>query len=277
MPYAASDLPDEWRSPPGTRGANARLGTFRQLTGHKMPDIFSFTYWLGSNTSGDFNAATHEVAGTGWSIAEYIKGIIWALRKLRSDYEGHKLQQADLESQNTAHAVSTLESFTQVRGTLDALRTELQDLRAGIETMGSESVHVSTLAALSQSIDEVRAEQNRLLCHIESQGYSARLDTIETAAEQESERSGNLHERLEKVEAADARWPAFAPLENRASVRLCGTCWEPLKTGARVAEPLPQLQRFDHWFGACRPADRSRTSFSAETSTQKERLAKQVL
>ena len=41
--YAASDLPDEWRSPPGTRGANARLGTFRQLTGHNMPDISSFT------------------------------------------------------------------------------------------------------------------------------------------------------------------------------------------------------------------------------------------
>ena len=140
MIYAARDLPDEWRSPAGTRGANARLGTFQRLTGHNIPDVFSFMYWLGSNTSGDFNAATHEVAGTGWSIAEYIKGIIWALRKLRSDYEGHKLQQADLESQNTAHAVSTLESFTQVRGILDALRTELQDLRAGIETVRSESV-----------------------------------------------------------------------------------------------------------------------------------------
>jgi hypothetical protein len=222
MIYAARDLPDEWRSPAGTRGANARLGTFQRLTGHNIPDVFSFTYWLGSNTSGDFNAATHEVAGTGWSIAEYIKGIIWALRKLRSDYEGHKLQQADLESQNTAHAVSTLESFTQVRGILDALRTELQDLRAaGIETMRSDVVHGARLAALSQSIvhlqrqlDAQVAEQHVLATFATDsveEDFADRLATLETAqhehgrvvtrVEQESDRTLQVILRVSQLES----------------------------------------------------------------------------
>jgi len=215
--YAASDLPDEWRSPPGTRGANARLGTFQRLTGHNMPDISSFTYWLGSSTSGASGAATDEVAGTGWSVAEFIKGIIWALRKHISDYEGHKLQQADLESQHTAHAVSTLESFTQVRGILDALRTELQDLRAaGIETMRSEVVHGARLAALSLPLAELRAGQIHLQRQLDAQVaeqhvLADRLATLETAqhehgrvvtrVEQESDRTLQVILRVSQLES----------------------------------------------------------------------------
>jgi hypothetical protein len=200
MPYAASDLPDEWRSPTGTRGANARLGTFRQLTGHNMPDVFSFTYWLGSNTSGDFNAATHEVAGTGWSIAEYIKGIIWQLRKLHSDYEEHKLQQRDLESQNTAHAAATLDSFTQVRGILDHLRADGLALRAELVAMRTESVHDATLAALSGENEELKAEQQRLLRLINNQAAELATVAQQTARVEESVRlyelaySGRLDE-----------------------------------------------------------------------------------
>ena len=216
--YAASDLPDEWRSPGGTRGANARLGTFQRLTGHNMPDISSFTYWLGSSTSGASGAATDEVAGTGWSVAEFIKGIIWALRKHISDYEGHKLQQADLESQHTAHAVSTLESFTQVRGILDALRTELQDLRAaGIETMRSEVVHGARLAALSLPLAELRAGQIHLQRQLDAQVAEQhvlaadRLATLETAqhehgrvvtrVEQESDRTLQVILRVSQLES----------------------------------------------------------------------------
>ena len=261
--YAASDLPDEWRSTPGTRGAHARFGTFRRLTGHNMPDIFDFTYWLGSSTSGDSGAATHEVAGTGWSITEYIKALIWQLRKLRSDYEEHKLQQRDLESQNTAHAVATLDSFTQVRGILDYLRDDALAQRAELAAMRSESVHGATLAALSQSIVVLQAEQQRLQRLIWDQAaelatvaqqtgrveesvrlyelaYSGRLDEIATShlnlqnqfrgervrnervehvelvqvredvartwtrVEHESTRTGNVHERLEQLEAGTA-------------------------------------------------------------------------
>jgi hypothetical protein len=196
MIYAAHDLPDEWRSPPGTRGANARLGTFRQLTGHNIPDIFSFTYWLGSNSSGDSGAATHEVAGTGWSIAEFIKGIIWALRKLRSDYEEHKLQQRDLESQNTAHAVATLDSFTQVRGILDALRADGLALRAELVAMRSESVHGATLAfefQVAESVDAVKAEQHRLQRLIWDQ--AAELATV-------AQQTGRMEESLRHYQLA---------------------------------------------------------------------------
>jgi len=200
MPYAASDLPDEWRSPPGTRGANARLGTFRQLTGHNMPDISSFTYWLGSSSSGDFNAATHEVAGTGWSITEMFKGIIWQLRKLLSDYEEHKLQQRDLESQNTAHAAATLDSFTQVRGILDHLRADGLALRADLVAMRTESVHDATLAALSGENEELKAEQQRLLRLINNQAAELATVAQQTARVEESVRlyelaySGRLDE-----------------------------------------------------------------------------------
>jgi hypothetical protein len=218
--YAASDLPDEWRSPTGTRGANARLGTFRQLTGHNMPDISSFTYWLGSNSSGDFNAATHEVAGTGWSITEYIKGIIWQLRKLLSDYEEHKLQQRDLESQNTAHAVSTLESFTQVRGILNHLRTELQDVHAKI--LGDSA----TTLLLSRENEELKAGQIHLQRQLDAQvaeqhvlatfatdsveeDFADRLATVETAAvrlQEAAARDQHEHGRVvTRVEQESAR------------------------------------------------------------------------
>jgi hypothetical protein len=272
MIYAARDLPDEWRSPAGTRGANARLGTFQRLTGHNIPDVFSFTYWLGSNTSGDFNAATHEVAGTGWSIAEYIKGIIWQLRKLHSDYEEHKLQQRDLESQNTAHAAATLDSFTQVRGILDHLRADGLALRADLVAMRTESVHDATLAALSGENEELKAEQQRLLCLINNQAaelatvaqqtarveesvrlyelaYSGRLDEIATShlnlqnqfrgervrnervehvelvqvwtrIEHESTRTGNVHERLEELEAGTNRSGYATHLSGYAKLRI---------------------------------------------------------
>jgi hypothetical protein len=189
--YAASDLPDEWRSPPGTRGANARLGTFQRLTGHNMPDISRFTYWLGSNTSGASGAATDEVAGTGWSVAEFIKGIIWALRKHISDYEGHKLQQADLESQNTAHAAATLDSFTQVRGILDHLRADDLALRAELVVVRTESVHDRTLAVLSGENEALKAEQQRLLRIINNQA-----DLITAVAQQANrvEESVRLYE-----------------------------------------------------------------------------------
>ena len=189
--YAASDLPDEWRSPGGTRGANARLGTFQRLTGHNMPDISRFTYWLGSNTSGASGAATDEVAGTGWSVAEFIKGIIWQLRKLLSDYEEHKLQQRDLESQNTAHAAATLDSFTQVRGILDHLRADGLALRADLVAMRTESVHDATLAALSGENEELKAEQQRLLCLINNQAAELATVAQQTARVEESVR---LHE-----------------------------------------------------------------------------------
>ena len=217
MPYAASDLPDEWRSPPGTRGANARLGTFRQLTGHKMPDIFSFTYWLGSNSSGDSGAATHEVAGTGWTITEYIKALIWQLRKLRSDYEEHKLQQRDLESQNTAHAAATLDSFTQVRGILDALRDDALAQRAELAAMRSESVHGAMLAALSGRLDEIatshlnlqnqfRGERvrNERVEHVELVQVRADVSRTWKRVEHESTRGDNYHNRLEQLETDTA-------------------------------------------------------------------------
>ena len=219
--YAAGDLPDEWRSTPGTRGAhaNARIGTFRRLTGHNMPDIFSFTYWLGS-TSGASGAATDEVAGTGWSVAEFIKGIIWALRKHINDYEGHKLQQADLESQHTAHAVSTLESFTQVRGILDALRTELLDVHAKI--LGDSA----TTLLLSREIEELKAGQVRLQRQLDAQvaeqhvlatfatdsveeDFADRLATVETAAvrlQEAAARDQHEHGRVvTRVEQESAR------------------------------------------------------------------------
>ena len=215
--YAAGDLPDEWRSPPGTRGANARLGTFRQLTGHNMPDIFSFTYWLGSNSSGDSGAATHEVAGTGWTITEYIKALIWQLRKLRSDYEEHKLQQRDLESQNTAHAAATLDSFTQVRGILDALRDDALAQRAELAAMRSESVHGAMLAALSGRLDEIatshlnlqnqfRGERvrNERVEHVELVQVRADVSRTWTRVEHESTRGDNYHYRLEQLEAGTA-------------------------------------------------------------------------
>jgi hypothetical protein len=223
MPYAVSDLPDEWRSTPDTRGAHARFGTFKRLVGQNIPNIFAFAYWRGSSTSGDSGAATDEVAGTGWSVTEIIKGIIWQLRKLHSDYEEHKLQQRDLALQNTAHAAATLQSFTQVRGILDALKAELQDLRAaGIETMRSEVVHGARLAALSLSIDEVRAGQIHLQRQLDAQvaeqhtdsveeDFADRLATVETAqhehgrvvtrVEQESDRTLQVILRVNQLES----------------------------------------------------------------------------
>jgi hypothetical protein len=198
--YAASDLPDEWRSPPGTRGANARLGTFRRLTGHNMPDIFSFTYWLGSNSSGDSGAATHEVAGTGWTITEYIKALIWQLRKLRSDYEEHKLQQRDLAVKNAAQEALTLQSLTQVHDITLQLHTELQDARAELVAMRTESVHDATLAALSGENEELKAEQQRLLRLINNQAAELATVAQQTARVEESVRlyelaySGRLDE-----------------------------------------------------------------------------------
>ena len=292
MPYAASDLPDEWRSTPGTRGAHARFGTFRRLTGHNMPDIFDFTYWLGSNTSGASGAATGEVAGTGWTITEYIKALIWQLRKLRSDYEEHKTLLRDLESQNTAHAAATLDSFTQVRGILDHLRADGLALRADLVAMRTESVHDATLAALSGENEELKAEQQRLLRLINNQAaelatvaqqtarveesvrlhelaYSGRLDEIATShlnletqfrgervrldastarvrdlidcvardqdafnavredvartwtrVEHESTRTGNVHERLEQLEAGTNRSGYATHLSGYAKLRI---------------------------------------------------------
>jgi hypothetical protein len=202
--YAAGDLPDEWRSTPGTRGAHARFGTFRRLTGHNMPDIFDFTYWLGSSTSGDSGAATHEVAGTGWTITEYIKALIWQLRKLRSDYEEHKTLQRDLALKAAAQEALTLQSLTQVHDITLQLHTEMQDARAELVAMRTESVHDATLAALSGENEELKAEQQRLLRIINNQadlitavaqqanrveeslrhyqlGYSGRLDEIATS------------------------------------------------------------------------------------------------
>ena len=242
MPYAVSDLPDEWRSTPDTRGAHARFGTFKELVGQNIPNIFAFAYWRGSSTSGDSGAATDEVAGTGWSVTEIIKGIIWQLRKLHSDYEEHKLQQRDLESQNTAHAAATLDSFTQVRGILDALRDDALAQRAELAAMRSESVHGAMLAALSQSVDAVKAEQHRMeeSLRLYQLAYSGRLDEIATShinlqnqfrgerlrnervehvelvqvradvsrtwtrVEHESTRGDNYHYRLEQLEAGTA-------------------------------------------------------------------------
>ena len=198
--YTAGDLPDEWRSTPGTRGAHARFGTFRRLTGHNMPDIFDFTYWLGSSTSGDSGAATGEVAGTGWTITEYIKALIWQLRKLRSEYEEHKTLLRDLESQNTAHAAATLDSFTQVRGILDHLRADGLALRAELVAMRTESVHDATLAALSGENEELKAEQQRLLRLINNQAAELATVAQQTARVEESVRlyelaySGRLDE-----------------------------------------------------------------------------------
>ena len=191
MIYAARDLPDEWRSPAGTRGANARLGTFQRLTGHNFPDVFSFTYWLGSNSSGDSGAATGEVAGTGWTITEYIKALIWQLRKLRSEYEEHKTLLRDLESQNTAHAAATLDSFTQVRGILDHLRADDLALRAELVAVRTESVHDRTLAVLSGENEALKAEQERLLRIINNQA-----DLITAVAQQANrvEESVRLYE-----------------------------------------------------------------------------------
>jgi hypothetical protein len=177
--YAASDLPDEWRSTPGTRGAHARFGTFRRLTGHNMPDIFDFTYWLGSSTSGDSGAATGEVAGTGWTITEYIKALIWQLRKLRSDYEEHKTLQRDLALKAAAQEALTLQSLTQVHDITLQLHTEMQDARAELVAMRTESVHDATLAALSGENEELKAEQQRLLRIINNQA-----DLITAVAQQ---------------------------------------------------------------------------------------------
>jgi hypothetical protein len=189
--YAASDLPDEWRSTPGTRGAHARFGTFRRLTGQNMPDIFDFTYWLGSSTSGDSGAATGEVAGTGWTITEYIKALIWQLRKLRSDYEEHKTLQRDLALKAAAQEALTLQSLTQVHDITLQLHTEMQDARAELVAMRTESVHDATLAALSGENEELKAEQQRLLRIINNQA-----DLITAVAQQAArvEESVRLYE-----------------------------------------------------------------------------------
>lgn len=205
MLYAAGDLPNEWRSTPGTRGAHARFGTFRRLTGYNMPDIFDFTYWLGPNsTSGDSGAATGEVAGTGWTIAEYIKALIWQLRKLRSDYEEYKTLLRDLESQHTTHAAATLGSFTQVRGILDHLRADGLALRAELVAARSESVHGATLAALSGENEALKAEQERLLRTINNL-VSSQV-ACERRIEQESARTGRMWERVEDLEAGARSW-----------------------------------------------------------------------
>jgi hypothetical protein len=191
--YAAGDLPDEWRSTPGTRGAHARFGTFRRLTGQNMPDIFDFTYWLGlgSSTSGDSGAATGEVAGTGWTITEYIKALIWQLRKLRSDYEEHKTLQRDLALKAAAQEALTLQSLTQVHDITLQLHTEMQDARAELVAMRTESVHDATLAALSGENEELKAEQQRLLRIINNQA-----DLITAVAQQAArvEESVRLYE-----------------------------------------------------------------------------------
>jgi len=191
--YAAGDLPDEWRSTPGTRGAHARFGTFRRLTGQNMPDIFDFTYWLGlgSSTSGDSGAATGEVAGTGWTITEYIKALIWQLRKLRNDYEEHKTLQRDLALKAAAQEALTLQSLTQVHDITLQLHTEMQDARAELVAMRTESVHDATLAALSGENEELKAEQQRLLRIINNQA-----DLITAVAQQAArvEESVRLYE-----------------------------------------------------------------------------------
>ena len=200
MPYAVSDLPDEWRSTPVTRGAHARFGTFKRLVGQNIPDIFDFTHWLGSSTSGDSGAATDEVAGTGWTVTEYIKALIWGHRTLRSDYEEHKLLLRDLESQNTAHAAATLDSFTQVRGILDHLRADGLALRAELAAVRTESVHDRMLAALSGENEELKAEQQRLLRLINNQAAELATVAQQTARVEESVRlyelaySGRLDE-----------------------------------------------------------------------------------
>ena len=192
MPFAAGDLPDEpARTTPGTRGANASFGTFRPVAGKNFPDFTSFTYWQGSNTTDDFNAGTHEVAGTGWSIEGMTKGMIWGYRTLRSDYEEHKTLLRDLESQNTAHAAATLDSFTQVRGILDHLRADDLALRAELVAVRTESVHDRTLAVLSGENEALKAEQQRLLRIINNQA-----DLITAVAQQANrvEESVRLYE-----------------------------------------------------------------------------------
>ena len=192
MPFAAGDLPDEpARTTPGTRGANASFGTFRPVAGKNFPDFTSFTYWQGSNTTDDFNAGTHEVAGTGWSIEGMTKGMIWGYRTLRSDYEEHKTLLRDLESQNTAHAAATLDSFTQVRGILDHLRADGLALRAELVAVRTESVHDRTLAVLSGENEALKAEQQRLLRIINNQA-----DLITAVAQQANrvEESVRLYE-----------------------------------------------------------------------------------
>jgi len=208
MPYAVSDLPDEWRSTPVTRGAHARFGTFKRLVGQNMPDIFDFTHWLGSSTSGDSGAATDEVAGTGWTVTEYIKALIWQLRKLHSDYKEHKLQQHDLALKNAAHAAATLQSFTQVRGILDALKAEQHRME--------ESLRLYQLA-YSGRLDEIatshinlqnqfRGERlrNERVEHVEL--VQVRADVSETwkRVEHEGTRGDNYHYRLEQLEAGTA-------------------------------------------------------------------------
>jgi hypothetical protein len=192
MPFAAGDLPDEpARTTPGTRGANASFGTFRPVAGKNFPDFTSFTYWQGSNTTDDFNAGTHEVAGTGWSIEGMTKGMIWGYRTLRSDYEEHKTLLRDLESQHTAHAAATLDSFTQVRGILDHLRADDLALRAELVAVRTESVHDRTLAVLSGENEALKAEQQRLLRIINNQA-----DLITAVAQQANrvEESVRLYE-----------------------------------------------------------------------------------
>ena len=148
---------------------------------------------------------------------EYIKALIWQLRKLRSDYEEHKLQQRDLESQNTAHAAATLDSFTQVRGILDALRDDALAQRAELAAMRSESVHGAMLAALSGRLDEIatshlnlqnqfRGERvrNERVEHVELVQVRADVSRTWTRVEHESTRGDNYHYRLEQLEAGTA-------------------------------------------------------------------------
>ena len=152
------------------------------------------------NTSGDSGAATHEVAGTGWTIAEYIKALIWQLRKLRSDYEEHKTLQRDLALKAAAQEALTLQSLTQVHDITLQLHTEMQDARAELVAMRTESVHDATLAALSGENEELKAEQQRLLCLINNQAAELATVAQQTARVEESVRlyelaySGRLDE-----------------------------------------------------------------------------------
>jgi hypothetical protein len=155
--WTAQDVFGGGAPPALTRGALGRPGTFERLRGHaNLPNLLSFVYsQLERSIIGGTGAGVQEVAGTGYTFTEFIKAIVWFLRKHLSEYEEHKLQQADLEDQNAAQATITQQSLAQLRDIAQQLVTEQKALRAELTATRSESVHGAMLATLSAELANV--------------------------------------------------------------------------------------------------------------------------
>ena len=127
--WTAQDVFGGGAPPALTRGALGRPGTFERLRGHaNLPNLSSFVYsQLERSIIGGTGAGVQEVAGTGYTFTEFIKAIVWFLRKHLSEYEEHKLQQADLQDQNAAQATITQQSLAQLRDIAQQLVTEQKD------------------------------------------------------------------------------------------------------------------------------------------------------